>query len=388
MKPSTIDSQETRRVTPIRSLLLLEEGYPTRYWEGALSALADSGVDVTFGTIRERQELHSFAEQLGFASFALGARNTTSYPRTVAKLTSIIRSGHFDALHLSEAIQGALGGVAAKFAKRDRAIFHRHHVSIGGSHKRYTQVAARSTRVTMAISEAVAAQAVLEGLQRDKVRVVHNGVAAPRTVDPEEIERTKVQLGVVDGDRVILVVGILREEKGQHVLLAALPDIVAATTERVHLVIVGAEPDVVRDPSLPEGKYMTRLRRGAASVEGAKAHFTGFQRDIAPWMEIADVVAMPSFRDAFGLVAIEAMAASKPVVASRVEGLAEVITDDVDGVLVPHGDANRLAGAITGLLNNKDIANRLAAAGHHTFMTRFTLEKMVDGWIDRYRELI
>ena len=90
-----------------------------------------------------------------------------------------------------------------------------------------------------------------------------------------------------------------------------------------------------------------------------------------------DVAVLPSYREAQGLTVLEAMALSRPVVASNVGGIPEMIEDGVTGLLVPPHDADALAGAIIRLLRDHSYADTLARAGHDLVHDRFCIELMV-----------
>src|SRR5262249_59347959 len=88
---------------------------------------------------------------------------------------------------------------------------------------------------------------------------------------------------------------------------------------------------------------------GAAAPLGASIVFAGFQPDVSGCLAAAEIVAMPSLKEGLGVAALEAMAASRPVVASRVGGLAGVVVDGESGVLVPPGGPAPPAAALAGL---------------------------------------
>jgi glycosyltransferase involved in cell wall biosynthesis len=99
-----------------------------------------------------------------------------------------------------------------------------------------------------------------------------------------------------------------------------------------------------------------------------------------------DVAVLPSYREAQGLTILEAMALSRPVVASNVGGIPEMIEDGVTGLLVPPGDADALAAAIIRLLTNHPLADMLGRAGHDMVHDRFCIELMVDAVAAIYDE--
>ena len=90
-------------------------------------------------------------------------------------------------------------------------------------------------------------------------------------------------------------------------------------------------------------------------------------------LEAADAVVVPSRAEPFGNTAVEAMHAARPLVASRVQGLAEVVTDEVTGLLVPADEAEALAEALGSLATDPDLATRLAEQGEREAAERFSV---------------
>lgn len=205
-------------------------------------------------------------------------------------------------------------------------------------------------------------RAVVEGLPG--ASVVPNGVpdvtAAPADLGPGPI---------------VLHVGRLHPAKGQHELLAVAPALPA------QVVFAGGE-----DPS--QRAYAQRVR----ALAGDRVRFLGHRDDIAAVIAAADVVAITSGpdergmgREGFGLAAIEAFAAGTPVVAYADGALPEVLGDAA--LLVPPGDRDALAAAITGLLADPERRAALARAGRARYEERYGVEVMVAGFAERYRSL-
>jgi glycosyltransferase involved in cell wall biosynthesis len=128
--------------------------------------------------------------------------------------------------------------------------------------------------------------------------------------------------------------------------------------------------------------------RVAAEQVPSPIHFVGHQTEVGPWYGIADVVWMPSHYEAFGLSAAEAMACERPVVASGVGGLTEVVADGVTGVLIPPQDADALRRATLPMLDDTAVRRSLGKAGRARYLEHFTLERMADGVLECYRELL
>jgi glycosyltransferase involved in cell wall biosynthesis len=105
-------------------------------------------------------------------------------------------------------------------------------------------------------------------------------------------------------------------------------------------------------------------------------------------MHAMDVFAMPSIWEGFGLVLLEAMAAGRPIVASRVATIPEVVLDGETGLLVPAGDPLALADALARLAADPDLASQFGEAGRERVRRQFSIEKMVGDTELLYRELL
>ena len=165
---------------------------------------------------------------------------------------------------------------------------------------------------------------------------------------------------------IVGVVGRLELEKGHPTLLEAWPLVLEACPS-AYLLIVG------------EGSRLDALHE-IAREQGIEHHvvFTGRRDDIPAVTAAFDVAVLPSYREAQGLTILEAMALSRPVVASRVGGIPEMIEDGVTGLLVPPQDPPALAAAIVRLLSDHPLADMLGRAGHDLVHDRFCVQLMVN----------
>jgi glycosyltransferase involved in cell wall biosynthesis len=213
------------------------------------------------------------------------------------------------------------------------------------------------------------------GVPGPKIVEVPPGVplAAPPKLSHAELCRS---LGVPEGARLIVGVGPLEPAKGYHDAIWAF-DILQFLYDDLHLLLVG------RGPQEPRLREFARITRSTDRV-----HFLGERADLDELLGHAQVVWVPSRADRGTMTALEAMAAGRPVVASRWPGLAEVIADGETGVLVPPGDKAALARETRALLDDPDRRRRLGEAGRRRVGERFSVEAMVRGHEAAYAELV
>jgi glycosyltransferase involved in cell wall biosynthesis len=172
------------------------------------------------------------------------------------------------------------------------------------------------------------------------------------------------------------VFGRLVQQTGVDVLLAAFPR-VQARHPTARLLIVG------------DGPLRATLEAQAAALGlGEAVIFTGWRDDARALMPACDAVGVPSRWEGFGLVTLEAMGCTRPVIASRVSALPEIVQDGETGLLVPPDDPPALAEAITKLLDDPDRAAALGRAGYERLQQHFSVEAMAQATLDVYTAVI
>jgi len=194
-----------------------------------------------------------------------------------------------------------------------------------------------------------------------KTVVVYNGVPSPAA------PVTAAQLAG-SADHHLVVVGRIANRKGQDVAIKAL-DLLRRRGDSVDLTLVG---DVFRGYER-EGVLLASLVERLGLVDCV--HFAGFSDEPAAFMAAADIVLVPSRLEPFGNVAVEAQLAGKPVVASDVQGLPEIVEDGRTGLLVAPDDPAALAAAVMRLLDEPGLAGRLAESGAAAAHLRFSPQR-------------
>ena len=217
----------------------------------------------------------------------------------------------------------------------------------------------------IAVSRAIERKIAVERGGLAPVSLVYNGVDLSRYDHQEPCCTLREEYGMPADAKIVGVVARLEPEKGHPTLLEAWPLVLAAVPE-AYLLVVG------------EGSRREALERRAADLAiRDRVVFTGRRDDVPAVTAALDVAVLPSYREAQGLSILEAMALARPVVASAVGGIPEMIEDGVSGLLVPPHDPPALARAIVRLLTDHPYADVLARAGHDLVHERFCVELMV-----------
>ncbi|MEW6045684.1 MAG: glycosyltransferase family 4 protein [Bacillota bacterium] len=247
----------------------------------------------------------------------------------------------------------------------------------------------RSMRIPLiAVSADEAARWAKTGFPREQITVVHNGV--PDTTPAPTGETSLSQLAarngsgsgfsvlgvrVPDGSVVVGVAARLEPQKGVHVLLEALR-LLPPRHPEFHCVIMG------------DGSERARLEaRVRESGLEQRVFFTGKVVGASRWFTQCDIVCLPSLDEALPLSIIEAMAAGCAVVATSVGGIPEVVRDGVDGLLVPPGDPEALARALSRLASDPKTRARMQRAARARYEEAFTARRMAARTLEIYRRL-
>jgi glycosyltransferase involved in cell wall biosynthesis len=226
----------------------------------------------------------------------------------------------------------------------------------------------------IAVSKSIERKIIDEHRTGAPVRLIYNGVDLQRYDHQEPCCTLRDEYGMEPGSQIVGVVARLEPEKGHQTLIEAWPEVLKKVPS-AYLLIVG------------EGSRRDFLEQWAAAHKVAhRIVFTGRRDDVPAVTAALDVAVLPSWREAQGLSILEAMALSRPVVASDVGGIPEMVEDGVTGLLVEHDNPMALAGAIVRLLTDHAFADTIARAGHDLVHDRFCIELMVKAVEEIYDE--
>jgi glycosyltransferase involved in cell wall biosynthesis len=309
--------------------------------------------------------------------------------RLVGILAGLLVDWDREVLH-AHMFRAEVGGTRAALRVEEHGLprpFVISHVHSGRRRSVADRAALRALTPSMdrlvAVSRSIEARLRVERPEGTPIQVIYNGVDLDRYDRTEACCTLPEEYGFPEGSPLVGCVARLEPEKGHRTLLEAWP-LVLARVPDARLLIVG------------EGSLQEQLQAyadalgllGDACEAGervgtrgarpdARVVFTGHREDVPSVTAALDVAVLPSYREAQGLVILEAMALARPVVATRVGGIPEMIEDGVTGLLVPPRDAEALASAIVRLLMDHPLADTLARSGLVMARERFALEHMV-----------
>jgi glycosyltransferase involved in cell wall biosynthesis len=232
--------------------------------------------------------------------------------------------------------------------------------------------------VVTAVCGAVADSLVHDyGVPRGRVRVVSNGADLPDEVaEQPAARRMRVTLGASAMKPLWVCAARLEEQKGHVVLLEALAELRRRGLDFV-VALAG------------EGSLRESLERRVAGLGLTDCvRFLGMVEEIGPLLAAADGIVMPSRWEGLPLTLLEALARARPVVASAVGGIPEVIEDRISGRLVPPGDIAALAEALEWLHRRADLAAALGREGAARVRERYTWDRVVESFEEVYDEVM
>lgn len=272
-------------------------------------------------------------------------------PFTCSDFIKIIKENKIDIMHL-QAYGASTFGRMAGIITGIPTIVHAHDDD--SNYPLYQRLAdlllSKFTTKAIAVSESVKESCIKNRkIPGDKILVMHNGIPLEKfgVLKTDEIEQEKDYLGIDSNAYVIGTIAKLRKEKGIEYLLEAMK-ILLEQYSKIVLLIVGDGP--LRD----ELEYYSRQLK-----INNKVIFTGYRRNIPLMLSIFDIYVMPSLTEGSPMALLEAMVTGKPIIATNVGGIREILKNGKTGILINPKDPNTLADMIFYLLKNKDIAKEL-----------------------------
>lgn len=330
----------------------------------------------------EEGELAEGIRGMGLRVFCLPMKrlrygNFFSLISTVARMVRIIKREKVDLIHANGSRCMIYGGIAARLCHRP-IIWH---VRIAQPEPWLDRFLASLASRVVVISQEVKKRRFNWLEKRGKVEVVFNGVDLELYNNKPNNDNLRRELGLPETASLVGIVGQLHPKKGHQFFLKA--------AKRVSQLFPDCRFLIVGEDISAKGDYLPKLRAltRELGIEG-KVVYTGFRENIPSIMASIDCLVLSSLEEPFGRVLIEAMAASKPVVATRVGGVPEIVIEGKTGLLVPPADEKTLARGIIYLLQNRELANRMGQEGRSRVEELFTLKGHVARIENTYSQLL
>ncbi len=296
-------------------------------------------------------------------------------PLVLARLRRVFPPEGIDVVHTNNYRSAPFGGMVSRWAKVPFVC----HVRELITPEKIRQYRLRSPDALIAVSGAVSHALVGGGIPLERITIVHSGIGLPVAAPEEHSRALRKGLGILPDDLVVGIVAHILPHKGFDDLIRALA-LIREKTPGVRCVIVGGAP---------RKRYLRRLLDLAERLSVRdRLILVGFQDEVAPFLRVMDLVALPSRTEGFPVTILEAMAASRPVVATSVGGVSEAVRDGRTGILVPPGDPRRLAEAIIGLLDSPGLARAMGQEGRKLVESVFTLEAEAEQTSMVYRQVL
>jgi len=299
-------------------------------------------------------------------------------PFAIWKIVKYLRDVRPDIVH-TFMLPASLYGRAAAILARVPVVIGT-EVNIYERKKRHHILAERlltwGTNAVVASAESVKRAYVRQlGIPDDVVRVIYNAVNWDRLQTTATADDIRAQLGIPVDRIVVGVVATLQDKKGHHVLLEAFAR--TPGLERTWLMIVG------------DGPLRATLERTAADFGiRDRVTFCGTRRDLGNMLAAMDVFALPSLWEGLPLALLLAMGAGRPVVATCLAGIPEVVDDGETGLLVPPGDADAIGRAIARLVADAGERRRMGQAARAAVTPKFGADAYVRSIAALYDECL
>ncbi|MEW6570345.1 MAG: glycosyltransferase [Nitrospirota bacterium] len=296
----------------------------------------------------------------------------------VKDIQDFIRLRHINIIRTHQYHANLYGRLAARRAKVPCIISSVHNVYTIDKkiHRRMlNNYLAHFTDRVVAVSNAVKRDIMkYDGIPEEKISVIYNGIEMKSFLKAKENIRT--ELGIAPGAPVIATVGRLTHQKGQKFLLEAIAKL-RKLFPQIVLVIAG------------DGPLRNELEDFAAVLKITNnVRFLGTRRDIPAILSAIDIFVLPSIWEGLSNALIEAMAAGKPVIATDIQPVREIINSENVGILIAPENCDAIVNYVTLLLNNREFAGKIGRSARERVFSAFNIEVTVNRYMSLFKEIL
>ena len=372
------------RVKVLQLITRLDWGGAPRLFLKLIRGLKEQGIEIAMASGPSRQpeeDPQKFSHKFHVPYYHMPHLRRDIAPvydfLSLFEIVSLIRRERPTLLHTHTTKAGIVGRIAGRIT-RTRTIHTPHgHLFYGyfgkGKQKLYVfleRLAARFCERIITITDDERREYLKNKIgDEKKVVTIYNGIDMKRY--PGDGKKMRTELRIAQRAPVVGFVGRLEEIKGPHLFVEAAI-LIGNAFPQTHFLLVG------------DGPMKEKLMKQAHGVP--RFHFVGHRDDITDVIAALDLIIIPSLNDGFNLVAVEAMASSKPIVATAVGGLPEVIGEG--GILVGPGDKTGMAQTAVKLLNSPSLKKEMGAKGRRRSETLFDWDVCLQRTFDMYHQVV
>ena len=366
--------------------------YPTYGGSGIVGSelgkeLAERGHTVHFIASALPTRLTKLSERVRFHEVEMMSYPLFEHqPYTLAlatKMAKVAETENLDLLHVHYAIPHSISAILARESLQPHrrlpviTTLHGTDITLVGADRSYLPI----TRYGIVQSDGVTAisnylkQATVEIFDFDNIAVIPNFICAT-DYQRHAVENLRAELSP-NGERLLVHVSNFRPVKRPVDCVEILARVLKTTGARVRLVMVG------------DGSERS-LAEHRARCLGIEEHcsFVGKQPKISDYLSAADVLLLPSEQESFGLAALEAMACEVPVIASRVGGLPEVVTDGETGFLSEVGDVEKMSRDAARLVTDEELRREMGKRARASAISRYSTDLVIPQYINFYERVL
>lgn len=303
--------------------------------------------------------------------------------KSIRAINHALKGRHIDLVH-SNTLAVLSGAIWARYY-RVRHVWHVHEIILQPKwvRKVYALLLSWFADCIICISQATKVNLLQDKPALDnKIQVVWNGFARGVNMDVDAVRQYRHSIDVRDDEVLVALVGRINRWKGQNLLVEAAELLWQQDIRQVKFLIVGSAPD-------GQQNFLQTLQQNI-SESPAKQRFVlkSFTQDITLVWDACDIAVIPSTEpEPFGMVALEAMAASKPVIAANHGGLSEIVLQGETGLLVSPCDTLALALAIKQLAADNNLRRQMGESGLLRYRSEYTLDRHVENMSRIYEQI-
>jgi len=300
---------------------------------------------------------------------------------SIYKLVRIIKEKKIDIIHAHRGKDYWLATMAVNIAKRAKVVITRHILKSLGKTYVHHYLYKKISKIIVVSNEVREILIKENKIPLDKLELIYNGVDLNEfNYNRFNHKYLKQEFNIQNNDVVVGAIGRLGKNKNQEFIIEIASKL-KNQISNIKYLIVGQD-------NSPNKHYKSKLEEMVRKSNlKNQVHLTGFREDIPAIMDILDILIIPSKQEAFGIVAIEAMAMKKVVLATRVGGLKEVIEDGKTGFLLPI-EADVFAEKIKQLAQESSLRTDMGEAGYQRVLNNYTIETMINKTEEVYYDIL